>query len=167
MPVKVWRSAWRMVCTRGSIRRISRASGVHTSTTAWPTWRDCVWRIADYRRWAAPAELLTRAMHSTSDFPQILSELFNKNLTTIRRTPSPIVAIFRQSTVADFRAKHFMEISDGPALEKVNESGEIHFGTISESKIASYKADSYANGFAISFQTLINDDKGLLPTDQT
>ena len=55
-----------------------------------------------------------------------------------------------------------MELSDGPALEKVNEAGEIHFGTINEAKLASYKADSYARGFSISFQTLINDDMAAL-----
>ena len=110
----------------------------------------------------APAQLIERAMHTTSDFPNVLAELFNKNLSTITRTPSPVVTLFRSSTVADFRAKHFMDISDGPLLEKVNESGEIHFGTISDKTLASYKADSYAKGFTISFQALTNDDMGAL-----
>ena len=81
----------------------------------------------------------------------MLAELFNKNLSTITRKPSPVVTLFRSSTVADFRSKHFMDISDGPLLEKVNEAGEIHFGTISDRTLASYKADSYAKGFTISF----------------
>ena len=110
----------------------------------------------------APAQLIERAMHTTSDFPNVLAELFNKNLSTITRTPSPVVTLFRSSTVADFRSKHFMDISDGPLLEKVNESGEIHFGTISDKTLASYKADSYAKGFTISFQALTNDDMGAL-----
>ncbi len=110
----------------------------------------------------APAQLIERAMHTTSDFPNVLAELFNKNLSTIMRKPSPVVTLFRSSTVADFRSKHFMEISDGPLLEKVNESGEIHFGSISDKTLASYKADSYAKGFTISFQALTNDDMGAL-----
>ncbi len=110
----------------------------------------------------SPVQLIERAMHTTSDFPNVLAELFNKNLSTITRTPSPVVQLFRSSTVADFRAKHFMEISDGPLLEKVNEAGEIHFGTIGDKALASYKADSYAKGFTISFQALVNDDMGAL-----
>ena len=84
----------------------------------------------------SPAQLIERAMHTTSDFPNVLAELFNKNLSTITRTPSPVVTLFRSSTVADFRTKHFMDISDGPLLEKVNEAGEIHFGTISDKTLA-------------------------------
>ena len=110
----------------------------------------------------SPAQLIERAMHTTSDFPNVLAELFNKNLSTITRTPSPVVTLFRPSTVADFRNKHFMDISDGPLLEKVNEAGEVHFGTISDKTLASYKADSYAKGFTISFQALTNDDMGAL-----
>ena len=110
----------------------------------------------------SPAQLIERAMHTTSDFPNVLAELFNKNLSTITRTPSPVVQLFRASTVADFRSKHFMDISDGPLLEQVNESGEIHFGTITDKTIASYQAASYAKGFTISFQALTNDDMGAL-----
>src|SRR4030095_4040944 len=36
------------------------------------------------------------------------------------------------------------------------------FGTITDKTIASYKADSYAKGFTISFQALVNDDMGAL-----
>ena len=110
----------------------------------------------------SPAALIERAMHTTSDFPNVLAELFNKNLINITRTPSPVLQLFRASTVADFRAKHFMEISDGPLLEKVNEAGEIHFGSISDKAISSYSASSYAKGFTISFQALTNDDMGAL-----
>jgi hypothetical protein len=110
----------------------------------------------------SPAQLIERAMHTTADFPSVLAELFNKNLSTITRTPSPVVTLFRASTVADFRSKHFMDISDGPLLEKVNEAGEVHFGTISDKTLASYAASSYAKGFTISFQALTNDDMGAL-----
>jgi hypothetical protein len=110
----------------------------------------------------SPAQLIERAMHTTSDFPSVLAELFNKNLSTITRTPSPVVTLFRASTVADFRAKHFMDISDGPLLAKVNESGEVTFGTITDKTIASYAASSYAKAFTISFQALTNDDMGAL-----
>ena len=110
----------------------------------------------------SPAELLTRAMHTTSDFPGILATVFNKNLLTVTRTPSPITQVFRTSTVADFRPKNFYDISDGPTLQRVNEAGEIPFGSISDKTVASYSAASYARGFSVSFQTLTNDDMGAL-----
>lgn len=110
----------------------------------------------------SPAELLARAMHTTSDFPLLLAELFNKNLFRLRTAPSPITQIFRRVTMADFRDRHLLEVSDGPALQEVGESGEITFGSITEKKLSSYRLASYAKGFAISFQTLVNDDMAAL-----
>jgi len=110
----------------------------------------------------SPTELLTRAMHTTSDFSALLAELFNKSLFTLRAAPSPITQVFRRTTMADFRARHVLEVSDGPALELVNEAGEITFGTIEGKQLASYKLASYAKGFSISFHALVNDDIGAL-----
>jgi len=110
----------------------------------------------------SPAELLSRAMHTTSDFSALLAEVFNKSLFTLRQSPSPITQVFRRVTMGDFRARHVLEVSDGPALEKVNEAGEITFGSIEGKELASYKLASYAKGFSISFQTLVNDDVGAL-----
>jgi hypothetical protein len=110
----------------------------------------------------SPTELLTRAMHTTSDFSALLAELFNKSLFTLRAAPSPIQQVFRRTSMADFRSRHVLEVSDGPALELVNEAGEITFGSIEGKQLASYKLASYAKGFSISFQTLVNDDIGAL-----
>ncbi len=56
-----------------------------------------------------------------------------------------------------------MDISDGPLLEKAATGGRrFTSGTISDKTLASYKADSYAKGFTISFQALTNDDMGAL-----
>ena len=110
----------------------------------------------------SPVELLARAMHTTSDFSALLAEVFNKSLFTLRQSPSPITQVFRRVTMADFRARHILEVTDGPALEKVNEAGEITFGTIEGRELASYSLASYAKGFNISFQALTNDDVGAL-----
>ncbi len=109
----------------------------------------------------SPVELLQRA-HTTSDFAVLLAEVFNKSLFELRRSPSPITQVFRRTTMADFRARHILEMSDGPALEQVNENGEITFGTIALRALAGYKLASYARGFSVSFQTLVNDDVGAL-----
>ena len=110
----------------------------------------------------SPMELLNRGLHSTSDFSVLLAEVFNKSLLILKQSPSPIAQVFRRTTMADFRARHVLEISDGPALERINESGEITFGSIEGKELASYKLASYAKGFSISFQTLVNDDIGAL-----
>ncbi len=110
----------------------------------------------------APVEILTRALHTTSDFSAVLAEVFNKSLLTLRTSPSAITQLFRRATVGDFRARHILEISDGPALALVGETGEVTFGTLTDNELASYKIDSYARGFGISFKALVNDDTGAL-----
>jgi len=129
-------------------------------------------RLADFAReilrerglstLGSPAEVLTRAMHTTPDFSVLLQEVFNKALFPLRTAPSPITQIFRRATMADFRQRHILEVSDGPALSQVAESGEVTFGTIEGRELASYRLASYAKGFAITFQALVNDDIGAL-----
>jgi len=110
----------------------------------------------------SPVELLTRALHTTSDFSALLAETFNKALLSLRAAPSPIQQVFRRTSMPDFRSRHILEVSDGPALELINEGGEITFGSIEGKQLASYKLGSYAKGFAVSFQVLTNDDVGAL-----
>lgn len=108
------------------------------------------------------ADLITRALHTTSDFPAVLAEYFNKELLTLRTDQSPVSQLFKRATVSDFRARHILEVADGPALQKVNEAGEIKFGTIAEKEISSYKIASFARGFGLSFQSMVNDDLAAL-----
>jgi len=110
----------------------------------------------------SPAEVLTRAMATTSDCSAVLAEVYNKSLLTLRTDPSAILQIFKRATVSDFRPRHDMEITDGPGLEKVSESGEITFSKITDKDLSSYKVDSYARAFAISYQSLVNDDLAAL-----
>ena len=107
-------------------------------------------------------EILQRAMHTASDFPNILAEVFGKELLSLRGDITPLTQLFRKATLSDFRAKHIMDVSDGAQLEKVLENGEIKFGTLTDKEIASYKLDSYAKGYTISFKSLVNDDLGAL-----
>lgn len=65
--------------------------------------------------------------------------------------------IARPRTVADFRAVTVARLSEAPSLEKVNETGEIHYGSRTESK-ESYRVFTYARIFSLSRQAIINDD---------
>jgi len=107
-------------------------------------------------------ELITRAMHSTADFSHVLGEVFNKSLLSLRTSPTPVQQVFKRTTVADFRARHILEISDGPALLKMREGAQLTYGSITDAELASYSIDSYARGFTVSFPVLVNDNIGAL-----
>ncbi|WP_439616662.1 prohead protease/major capsid protein fusion protein [Shinella sp.] len=96
--------------------------------------------------------------HSTSDFPIILGNVVN---TTLRagyeaagQTFRPIV---RETTVSDFKSVNRAQLGEGPAFDKVNESGEFKRGTLSESK-ESYKIATFGKIIAVTRQVIINDD---------
>ncbi len=104
--------------------------------------------------------LVTRALHSTSDFPEILGNTIGR---TLRRAyteaQSGARQLARQTTARDFRDKKSIMMGAAPTLTKVLESGEFAFGTIDESA-ESYKVETFGKIFGISRQALVNDDLG-------
>jgi len=168
-PASVTRDGGDNLITRLADGLYSRINSAHKPTEgrefAYYRVSDIARRCLEFRGLStlgAPAEILTRALHTASDFSAVLAEVFNKSLLTLRASPSAITQVFRRATMADFRNRHIMEISDGPTLEKVNETGEVRFGTVTDRELASYRIDSYARGFGISFKALVNDDAGAL-----
>ncbi|UWQ10240.1 HK97 family phage prohead protease [Aliiroseovarius crassostreae] len=105
--------------------------------------------------------LFRAAMHTTSDFPQLLTSTGNRTLTAAyQAAQSPVkTALARRSTMADFRPGTRLKLSDIGTLEKVSESGEIKHTSRGEAS-ESYALDTYATQFAISRKSLINDDLG-------
>lgn len=104
--------------------------------------------------------VFTRAMHTTSDFPQLLTGVGNRVLMpAYQAAQSPLKNLARQSTINDFRTKTMLKLSDVGLLEKVSESGEIKSTTRGEAAEA-YALETYATKFAISRKALINDDLG-------
>jgi hypothetical protein len=103
-------------------------------------------------------EIATRALHSTSDFPEILSAVTNKTLRQAYDAyPRTFVLFCRQVLATDFKAMNRVQIGEAPQLLKVNESGEFKRGTIAESK-ESYRIETYGRVVGITRQVLINDD---------
>ncbi len=103
-------------------------------------------------------EVATRALHATSDFPEILSAVTNKTLRQAYDAyPRTFVAFCRQVLATDFKAMNRVQIGEAPQLLKVNESGEFKRGTIAESK-ESYRIETYGRVVGITRQVLINDD---------
>lgn len=100
-------------------------------------------------------------MHTTSDFPLLLQSAGERVLMeSYGQLQSPLkTTLSRASTVTDFRSKSKLKISDAGLLEKLSETGEIKHTTRSETA-ESYKIDSFGRIFAMSFQSIVNDDLG-------
>ena len=105
--------------------------------------------------------VITRALHTTSDFPLILGDTVGRTLRQSYSVPrSDIKLVARQTTAADFRKKtRIMLDSSGLTLERVNEHGEFKSGTMAESA-ESYKLDTFGRIISITRQALVNDDLG-------
>jgi ATP-dependent protease ClpP protease subunit len=121
--------------------------------------QDCAFRSQGKRVAIGDREnLVILALHSSSDFPYILGNVLNKILLPAYMAATPTYrAVGGQKNFNDFRAHTFMRLGDFPDLLKVDESGEVKFGTISEGKetVTMY---AYGRRMGLSRQMLINDD---------
>lgn len=103
-------------------------------------------------------ETLTRAMHTTSDFPELLTASGNRVLANAYQVAqSPLKSLARQRTASDFRAMSILKISEFSGLQKVTEAGEIKAMTTGEAK-EGYSLETFGGTFALSRKALINDD---------
>ncbi|WP_142628094.1 head maturation protease, ClpP-related [Rhizobium sp. P007] len=108
-------------------------------------------------RGAARATMLT-GMHTTSDFPGLLLGAGQRYLLDrYNSLPSPLKALSVKRNVADFRQQTFIRPGEAPKLEKVTESGEITYGTLSEDSHG-LQISTYGKLFALSRNAIINDD---------
>jgi len=129
--------------------------------------RECLRRSGQPATGWQADSLITRALHTTSDFPAILADTVGRTLRdAYQAAPSGIRQLGRQVTAPDFRTRmRLMLDSTGFTLEKVREHGEFTNYTLAEG-FASYKLDTFGRIFAVSRQALINDDLGAF-TDLT
>ena len=105
-------------------------------------------------------DLLTRAMHGTSDFPALLTESGNRTLASAyQAAQSPLKTIARQRTADDFRALSVLKLGTFSGLQKVSEHGEVKAMTTGEAK-EGYALETFAGTFALSRKALVNDDLG-------
>ncbi|MBA3911193.1 MAG: peptidase U35 [Rhodobacter sp.] len=108
----------------------------------------------------SPASLVTRALHTTSDFPIILGNTVGRVLRdAYQAAPSGIRRLGRQTSARDFRSVNKIMLGEAPLLEKLNEHGEIKSGTMAEAREA-YKIETWAKKIGITRQVLVNDDLG-------
>ena len=146
----------------------ARVSGTSPAAAAGPYMADslrdharaCVEANGVSTRGMDSDQLFRAAMHTTSDFPQLLTGVGNRTLTNAYQVAqSPLKSLARQTTLGDFRTGTKLKLSDVGMLQKVSESGEIKSTTRGEAS-ESYALDTYATMFALSRKALINDDLG-------
>lgn len=122
--------------------------------------RDCL-RRAGVANTGLPADsIITRALHTTSDFPLILGNTVGRELRrAYQATPSGARQLARQSTIRDFRPKSAINLGEAPQLEQVNEHGEFKSGTMTEAA-ETYSLSTFGKIFGITRQAMVNDDLG-------
>jgi len=104
--------------------------------------------------------LAERALHSTSDFPLLLSNVAGKVLRdAYAEAPQTWRPLVREVELSNFKEVTRLQLGDAPSLEEINESGEVKRGTIGEAKEA-YKLAEYAKAVGVTRRTLIDDDLG-------
>ncbi len=105
-------------------------------------------------------DLLTRAMNTTSDFPNLLTASGNRVLLpAYQAAASPLKMLARQTTANDFRPMSQIKLGDFGRLQKVGEAGEIKAVTTGEA-VEGYSVETFAGLFNLSRQAIVNDDLG-------
>lgn len=108
-------------------------------------------------------EILRRAFHATSDFPNMLETATGARIAERYAAAAPT---FRRLTwrrdVADFRPAPIYRTGDFPNLEEVIEGAEIKYGTFSDRNREVLTIASYAKGIGFSRHLLVNDQLDLI-----
>jgi hypothetical protein len=102
----------------------------------------------------------SRGLHSTSDFPVLLSNAANKLLrSAYTAAPQTFRPLVRVGSVPDFKEQTRAQLGEAPMLEKVNEHGEFKRGTIGEAG-EKFRVATFGKVLGLTRQALINDDLG-------
>lgn len=121
--------------------------------------RDCL-RRRGLSTSGSPADTITRALNTTSDFPMIFADTANRALrASYEAAPAVLKAVAKQTTAKDFRAKTSVQLGEAPTLEKVNEHGEYKYGSMAEAA-ESYKIDTFGKIIGLTRKAIVNDDLG-------
>ena len=126
---------------------------------------DCLRRAGETTTGLAGVAILTRAFHTTSDFPLIVANITNKSLrAAYQAQPAGIRQVARQAPAnRDFRAKVRLQFSSGPTPLPVGEHGEYQAGTMSEAQ-ESYAPKRFGRIIGLTPELLVSDDVGAFAT---
>jgi len=125
--------------------------------------RECLIRSGQRSIGRNLPEMIGRAL-TTSDFPKILAASANKSLLMGYETSSETwMQWCATGNANDFKAHSLVRPSEMSDLEEVAEHGEYTHGIQGEAQ-EQFKIATYGKLFAISRQSIINDDLGALTT---
>lgn len=120
--------------------------------------RDCLEISGVRTRGMNREKIATRAFESTSDLPSVLAAVANKSLRdAYEAAPRTFTPWARQASAADFKTISRTNLSDAPALEKVNENGEFKRGSVTDGK-ETYQLATVGKIIGLTRQAIINDD---------
>jgi hypothetical protein len=103
-------------------------------------------------------QVAKRALHHSSDFPELLANTANKSLRdAYESTPNTFEPFTRSIVRPDFKEGSSIQISDGGKLEKVNEHGEYERGSVQESA-EKYKMEKFGKILGRTWELMVNDD---------
>lgn len=101
------------------------------------------------------------ALHTTSDFPNLLSNSANKVLrAAYEAAPSTWQIWCEQGEVSDFKASPQIVLGSFSSLEVVPEGQDIDFDGTMREEAENIQAQTLGRGIAMSRQMIINDDLG-------
>lgn len=105
--------------------------------------------------------MLTRAMHTTSDFPLLLEQGGNRVVQTAYQTAESALKVLAvRRTVQDLRDVTVLKAGEMSPLQKVTESGEIK--SVSHGEAAEgYPVETFGGIFSLSRKLLLNDQFGV------
>lgn len=134
----------------------------YLGTTLLDMARECVERSGVSTKGMTKDALAGRAMHSTTDFPLLLTSIQRVTLKAAyaeeRQTWQPLA---RQDNLPDFRDMSVMEVGGQILPEELREGGEYKAGTISETK-GSWKLSEYGKKLVVGRRLIINDNLGYI-----
>jgi len=106
------------------------------------------------------SEIAKRALHSTSDFPNVLANTANKALRdAYQGAPNTYAPFVSPKSVKDFKEVSSVQLGNGGKLEQVNEHGEYQRTTLAESA-EKYKVEKYGLVLGKTYELMVNDDLG-------
>ena len=111
-------------------------------------------------RGLSPSDIIARSMHTTSDFPALLTAAGDRLLApAFEPAASGIRSLCRMRVANDFRQLSTIRFAGVDRLAEVREGGEVTRGTAFEAT-ESYRVRTFARSVSISRQALVNDDLG-------
>jgi hypothetical protein len=103
-------------------------------------------------------------MHTTSDFPALLSNITGKFIVDrLQVNVVPYMEFYSMQDAPDFKKMSFIKPGSLPKLVKLPQGGEIKRGTMSESEEEG-QLETFARGLVISRPMIVNDDLGRFAT---